>query len=364
MSDPLSIAASIAGVATAGFAVAKGLYRIADGIGSPGVEVRIYGDEIAAFSKVLSQLRTEVQSPRSPQEATKETQDLLEDTVYACDKILQPIKAILLTLSPVLERLEDNKSKLSRFGLRVQWIFSYKEKLLFYRSALNAQQRLLQTLLDLLLLQAAKQTPSQNISIFHISLQHSVEVASRALYGPRDHIPQDVHTVQSVPSLVENGPGVPSQALVPLTDRADGLQLLESRGGPDALAFTQSSPGLSAGDDDELEAMSRQIDQYLDSGGQASIMSIVHDMRIVAPRVLRLVAQQLKSHDVEHMFDHQWERRACLHEDYNFDTEKYAIPSEDPQLDLTLKVASMIKKYKSRDTLFLIYYSSHGIISD
>ena len=329
MSDPLSIAASIAGVATAGFAVAKGLYRIADGIGSSGVEVRIYGDEIAAFSKVLSQLRTEFQSPRSPQEATKETQDLLEDTVYACDKILQPIKAILLTLSPVLERLEGNKSKLSRFGLRVQWIFSYKEKLLFYRSALNAQQRLLQTLLDLLLLQAAKQTPSQNISqvsrhaqlpmiyansmvqrIFHISLQHSVEVASRALYGPRDHIPQDVHTVQSVSSLVENGPDVPSQALVPLTDRADGLQLLESGGGPDALAFTESSPGLSAGDDDELEAMSRQIDQYLDSGGQASIMSIVHDMRIVAPRVLRLVAQQLKSHDVEHMFDHQWERRA------------------------------------------------------
>ena len=54
----------------------------------------------------------------------------------------------------------------------------------------------------------------------------------------------------------------------------------------------------------------------------------------------------------------------CLHEDYNFDTETYAIPSEDPQLDLTLKVASMIKKYKSRDTLFLIYYGGHGIISD
>jgi hypothetical protein len=46
MADPLSITASILAVVIAGFKAAKGLYQLADGIGSAGMEARIYAEEI------------------------------------------------------------------------------------------------------------------------------------------------------------------------------------------------------------------------------------------------------------------------------------------------------------------------------
>jgi hypothetical protein len=58
MADPLSLSATVIGIATTGFAVALGLYQIADGIGSAGREVRLYADEVGGFSKMLKMVGT------------------------------------------------------------------------------------------------------------------------------------------------------------------------------------------------------------------------------------------------------------------------------------------------------------------
>lgn len=54
----------------------------------------------------------------------------------------------------------------------------------------------------------------------------------------------------------------------------------------------------------------------------------------------------------------------CLREDYSFNTETFPIPSDNPHLELMLKVGAMIKEHESSDTLFVIYYGGHARIDD
>ncbi|KAK8055862.1 hypothetical protein PG993_001089 [Apiospora rasikravindrae] len=54
----------------------------------------------------------------------------------------------------------------------------------------------------------------------------------------------------------------------------------------------------------------------------------------------------------------------CLREDYSFDTETFAIPSDNSHLELMMRVGSMIKEHESTDTLFIIYYGGHARIDD
>ncbi|KAK0733014.1 hypothetical protein B0T26DRAFT_745110 [Lasiosphaeria miniovina] len=199
MADPLSIAASIAGVAAAGFAAAKGLYEIADGIGSAGVEVRVYGDEVASFSKFLYHVRSELVRSEG---VSSEAQSLLGDTVHLYDRILHPFKGMLGTLQPLLARFRGRESKLRQFGLRLQWVFRTKDKLVFYRSALNAQHRLLQTLLDLIILQATRDKSAENIHMLNISLQHSFAATTRGLNETNAPTPQEALTGDSNPKSV------------------------------------------------------------------------------------------------------------------------------------------------------------------
>ncbi|KAK3375628.1 hypothetical protein B0T24DRAFT_676551 [Lasiosphaeria ovina] len=146
MADPLSIAASSTSVAAAGSAAAKGLYEITDGIGSAGIEVRIYGDEVASFSKLLYHIWSELVRPEGV-------------------SILYPLKGIPGTLKPLLDRVRGRESNLRLLGLRLQWVFRTKNKLLFYRSALNAQHKLLQTPLDLIILQAMRDKSPENTQL-------------------------------------------------------------------------------------------------------------------------------------------------------------------------------------------------------
>jgi hypothetical protein len=62
MSDPISISGTAVGIVSLGLAVAQGLYLIADSIGSAGREVRMYGDEIDSFSKLLNRVRIELEN--------------------------------------------------------------------------------------------------------------------------------------------------------------------------------------------------------------------------------------------------------------------------------------------------------------
>ncbi|TLD04846.1 uncharacterized protein PgNI_09962 [Pyricularia grisea] len=54
----------------------------------------------------------------------------------------------------------------------------------------------------------------------------------------------------------------------------------------------------------------------------------------------------------------------CMREDYSFETDIFAIPSENSHLELMLKVGSLIKDHESTDTLFIIYYGGHARIDE
>src|SRR6478752_1768629 len=54
----------------------------------------------------------------------------------------------------------------------------------------------------------------------------------------------------------------------------------------------------------------------------------------------------------------------CLREDYRFETDIFAIPSENAHLELMLKLGDMVKKHESEDTLFVVYYGGHARIDE
>jgi hypothetical protein len=161
MADPLSIAASITGVASTGFALAKGLNQIASSIGSAGEEVRLYGGEVESFCRLLNHVRLEVLNPNGP---SVELRTLLSETVQTCDRILDQLKTLLRNLKPLSTRYSCSDRKLQQLGLRLRWIFGTKSRARFYRNALNAQHKLLQTLLDLMILHATRDRSQSNIS--------------------------------------------------------------------------------------------------------------------------------------------------------------------------------------------------------
>ncbi|KAI1327887.1 hypothetical protein F5Y16DRAFT_398957 [Xylariaceae sp. FL0255] len=55
---------------------------------------------------------------------------------------------------------------------------------------------------------------------------------------------------------------------------------------------------------------------------------------------------------------------ACFSQDYNFETERFKIPSDNAHLDLMLKIGSMIKEHESNDTLLIVYYGGHARIDE
>ncbi|KAM0562583.1 hypothetical protein ACHAPJ_002273 [Fusarium lateritium] len=54
----------------------------------------------------------------------------------------------------------------------------------------------------------------------------------------------------------------------------------------------------------------------------------------------------------------------CLSEDYGFNTDIFAIPSENSHLELMMRIGQLIKDHESHDTLFLVYYGGHARIDE
>ncbi|KAI0969412.1 hypothetical protein F4678DRAFT_173756 [Xylaria arbuscula] len=54
----------------------------------------------------------------------------------------------------------------------------------------------------------------------------------------------------------------------------------------------------------------------------------------------------------------------CFQHDYNFETERFTIPSSNPLLELMMKIGNMIKDHESTDTLLVVYYGGHARIDD
>lgn len=128
MTDPLSITASIVGLVTLGFQVVKGLYQIADAIGSAGEEVRLYAGEINRFSKLLNLIRAQI---LATPDIAFDSRSLIKDVIDICHKVLQPFHRLQNTLDAFLARFKQSPKKLKQFGFRVRWVFSDKRKLLF-----------------------------------------------------------------------------------------------------------------------------------------------------------------------------------------------------------------------------------------
>jgi hypothetical protein len=153
MGDPLSVSASIVALVSAGVAVAKGLHQLADGIGSAGSEIRTYASEIGSFSKLLDVIKEEIIA--RPQNVSSKAERLFEDIVDICGKVLDPINVLQASLNPLLVHFKDSPKRRQQIGLRIQWYFSTKDKLLFFRGALRNQHRLLDTTLAALTYLAA-----------------------------------------------------------------------------------------------------------------------------------------------------------------------------------------------------------------
>jgi hypothetical protein len=54
----------------------------------------------------------------------------------------------------------------------------------------------------------------------------------------------------------------------------------------------------------------------------------------------------------------------CLSEDYGFNTDIFAIPSENAHLELMMRIGQLIRDHESQDTLFVVYYGGHARIDE
>lgn len=55
---------------------------------------------------------------------------------------------------------------------------------------------------------------------------------------------------------------------------------------------------------------------------------------------------------------------ACFRTDYGFNTDVFAIPADNPHLDLMMRIGSLIKDHEQDDTLFIVYYGGHAKIDE
>lgn len=141
----MSIAGSIAGLASVGFSVAKGLYQMADDMSVAGVEVRLYGNEIDAFAKLLLHVQRTVDGLACSAQELKEIKTQVQEILKNCDRILQPLQQVQQALLPLLQRFRDSPSKMLQVALRARWTFVSRGKVLFYRELLQRQHQLLDT---------------------------------------------------------------------------------------------------------------------------------------------------------------------------------------------------------------------------
>ena len=135
MSDPLSISAALLGIAATGFAIAKGLYRLADAIGSTGEEIRIYAYEIKGFSRLVDIIKIELLDASI---TSLYDTFIFEDIVVVCNGILEPFNRLRSLLTTIISRVRPSPFNFSKFRIKVQWIFAKKREVLFIVTRLKS----------------------------------------------------------------------------------------------------------------------------------------------------------------------------------------------------------------------------------
>jgi hypothetical protein len=158
--DPLTLSAGVIAVTTVSFQVAKGLYQLADGIGSAGTEVRVSADQVSNFSTLLMSINKEVSKPTR---ISAVEQTLVLDIVGVCKGLMEPLKNIQQALEPLLARYRDSTEKIRQFGLRLKLYFSCKGKLLYYLDLLGKHSATINVALGVMNLQENRDKTHVNV---------------------------------------------------------------------------------------------------------------------------------------------------------------------------------------------------------
>ncbi len=156
----VGLAAAVLGIASAGLTVAKGFIQIADTIGSAGEQVRIVAAELDAFSAMLLQLKEILKTPTV---ASRDAQKTAEDTIEVCERILNPFKALISRLEPLLQKFRASKRQRQQLVLRVQFYFRRRSKVNFYRQAVAHVTPTLACLIATMNLQESRANTPQNV---------------------------------------------------------------------------------------------------------------------------------------------------------------------------------------------------------
>ena len=110
--------------------------RPPDEVGSAGEAVRIFANDFWLFVATVKTLGDLFDSlPPVSRRIQSTTEELLD---VAMEQVVKPFQNMVVELEPLLVRWRDSPSRMMQLGLRLQWAFSYKSKILFYHSALNA----------------------------------------------------------------------------------------------------------------------------------------------------------------------------------------------------------------------------------
>ena len=169
MADPLSIAASVAGIAQLSFSIAKGLYSLADEMSLAGLEARIYAKEIDSFAKLLLNVQRTVDGLACSAREMAEIKTEINKILNTCAEILKPLQAVQEAVLPLLAHFRDSPSKLMQVALRIRWTFVSKGKVLFYRELLQRQHQILDTHLAMANLVSTKASNGTHLVEYVIS---------------------------------------------------------------------------------------------------------------------------------------------------------------------------------------------------
>ncbi|RMJ06664.1 hypothetical protein CDV36_013728 [Fusarium kuroshium] len=295
MSDPFSIASGAAGIISLGLEIAQGLYQIAGAIGSAGLEVRTYAEEINQFSKLLDQVKNELTQSAN---VSVDLQSLIKDVMDVCNRALTPLDCLQKTLKPLLVRFKSSPGKFRQLGLRLQWVFSSREKLLFYREVLKGQHRILDTTLQVMILQTTRDRSPQHISIMQLFLRNSMSAVDQSHSEDR-RTGSRLLSQQSLPERLEATGGI--HTVNDTIDMTLRVVSSASRSTPSeenvglvrlSATSTQLSEGLSS---QEVEAIDMQIEKDLSSESPESAHDLWLDMGSMQRKALRLASQALHS---------------------------------------------------------------------
>ncbi len=146
MAEAVGLAAGILVLAEIAWKVAKGLHDLADEVGSAGEAVRIFANDFGLFVETVKTLG-DLFDGLPP--VARRTQSTAEELVeVAMEQVVEPFQNLLTELAPLLVRWRDSPGRMRQLGVRIQWAFSCKSKVLFYHDALNALKGNLSLLLQ------------------------------------------------------------------------------------------------------------------------------------------------------------------------------------------------------------------------